>query len=302
LFNEQLTLPIIAFYAANRHWSPAKSNEIDAATQKSSRMDAYLMWWDASVQSSGLQTWVISKSLERNQLAAEAGKKSDDVDNDELALVNAALRMALDGAKGLKYDFAQKSLLLEWHTGALSESLATAFADLSDGQRAIVGLVADIARRMCLLNPHLGQQATQSTPGIVLIDELDVHLHPRWQRVIPHALQNAFPSVQFITASHSPQILGEVKPEEIVLLRPGGTSHPRASYGLDSSRVLEEIMDADPRPGEIAKLLDDIYESIQRGDLEGAGRGRKKLQELSPDLPELQRIDALMTRKARNVQ
>jgi predicted ATP-binding protein involved in virulence len=298
----QFTLPVIAFYAANRFWSAAEPSEMVAATQKSSRTDAYVMWWDASAASNNLQTWAISKSLERNQLAAEAGKKSDNVIDDELALVNSALKAALDGARGLKYDFAQRSLLVEWGAGTVGDLPDTRFADLSDGQRAIVGLVADIARRMCLLNPHLGQEVTHKTPGIVLIDELDVHLHPRWQRVIPHALRKAFPSVQFITATHSPQILGEVEPEEIVLLNASGAAHPRASYGLDSSSVLEEIMDANPRPVEIAKLLDDVYEAIERGDLVAARRDREMLEKRSPDLPELHRIDALMLRKAHSIR
>jgi predicted ATP-binding protein involved in virulence len=300
--NTQFTLPVIAFYTANRYWCDAEPSEMVAATQRSSRTDAYAMWWNASAASNHLQTWAISKSQERNQLAADAGKKSDNVDDDELALVNGALEVALDGARGLKYDFAQKSLLVEWDIRAAPDRPATLFADLSDGQRAIVGLVADIARRMCLLNPHLGQEVTSKTPGVVLIDELDVHLHPRWQRIIPHALRKAFPSVQFITASHSPQILGEVEPAQIVLLTASGTAHPRASYGLDSSRVLEEIMDADQRPAKVTKLLDDVYEAIERGDLDAARRDKGQLEKLSPDLPELHRIDALLTRKAHSVR
>jgi hypothetical protein len=61
-----------------------------------------------------------------------------------------------------------------------------------------------------------GSKECAQTPGIVLIDELDIHLHPQWQRQIANGLKAAFPNIQFITASHSPQILGGLKAEEIM--------------------------------------------------------------------------------------
>jgi Predicted ATP-binding protein involved in virulence len=293
----QLSLPIIAFYRANRHWNQPQPHEMQAATARNARTDGYASWWDASLDSSALQSWVIGKCLERFQTSSETGIAFDDIQSDELALVNQALALAVEGVKGLKYDLKQKSLLVEWSSTVGSAREPTAFENLSDGQRAVIGLVADIARRMCVLNPQLGHEVTNETPGVVLIDELDMHLHPRWQRILTSGLKRAFPKVQFIVASHSPQVLGELKPEEIILLRPSGTVHPQVSYGLTSSQVLEEIMDATARTPEVERLLAEVFELLERGELLIAKEKLEVLQTIAPGIPELTGAHALLRRK-----
>ena len=290
-------LPLIAFYRANRHWNQPPPHEMLAATQRNSRMDGYANWWDASVDSSALQGWAIAKCLERFQTSSETGVSFDAIVDDELASVNASLVAAVEGAKGLRYDLKQKSLLVEWMPVSGATRNPTAFENLSDGQRAVIGLVADIARRMCLLNPQLGQDVTIKTPGVVLIDELDMHLHPRWQRIITRGLQAAFPALQFIVASHSPQVLGELKPEQIILLRPEGTSHPQVSYGLDSSQVLEEIMSAPARSPEVEQALSTLFATLERNELDAARTQLDALKELAPGIAELGGAQALLKRK-----
>ncbi len=288
------TLPIFAFYRANRHWNGALPNEMMAVTQKNSRLDAYRSWWDASLDTSSLQSWVISKCLERLQTSSELSVAFQTIQDDELALVNDALALAVEGAKGLKYDLKQKSLLVEW-ADELREP--TAFENLSDGQRAVIGLVADIARRICLLNSHLGLQVVHQTPGVVLIDELDMHLHPKWQRILTSGLKRAFPAVQFIVASHSPQVLGELQPEEIIVLRPDGTSHPQVSYGLDSSAVLEEIMGANARTASVEVQLSQLFTDLEQGSLDSARNLLGQLKSTAPGIPELAGAEALLKRK-----
>ena len=78
---------------------------------------------------------------------------------------------------------------------------------LSDGVRNMLAMVADMAYRAAMLNPHLGKDAAKETPGIVLIDEIDLHLHPSWQRVVVEALHRTFPNIQFIATTHSPFII-----------------------------------------------------------------------------------------------
>lgn len=290
-------LPLAAFYRANRNWNQPQPHEMQAATQRNSRMDGYANWWDASLDSSALQGWAIAKCLERFQTSSETGVSFDGIVDDELALVNTALVAAVEGAKGLRYDLKQKSLLVEWTPIFGTTRDPTAFENLSDGQRAVIGLVADIARRMCLLNPQLGQDVTTKTPGIVLIDELDMHLHPKWQRIITQGLQTAFPALQFIVASHSPQVLGELQPEQIILLRPEGTSHPQVSYGLDSSQVLEEIMGATARSPGVEVALTRLFATLERNELDSAREQLNALSELAPGIAELGGAAALLKRK-----
>lgn len=292
-----VALPVLAFYRANRCWNPAPPNEMQAATARHARTDGYVSWWDASLDANALQSWVIGKCLERFQVSSESGTPFDSIQNDELALVNQALAAAIEGIKGLKYDLRQKSLLVEWIHSAESSGEPTAFEHLSDGQRAVIGLVADIARRMCVLNPQLNQAVTRETAGVVLVDELDNHLHPRWQRILISGLQRAFPKVQFIVASHSPQVLGELRPEKIILLRAHGTAHPQVSYGLTSSQVLEEIMEAEARTPEVQILLSEVFECLERSDLPLARKKLGMLEGKAPGIPELTGAHALLRRK-----
>ena len=296
--SHDLVLPLLAFYRANRYWNQPQPNEFQAATLKQSRLDAYASWWDASLDATAMQGWAIGKCLERFQTSSETGKLFDAIDDDELALVNAALADAVDGARGLRYDLKHKSLLMEWKPDDLGRPRdPTAFEHLSDGQRAVIGLVADIARRMCLLNPQLGNAVTLETPGIVLIDELDMHLHPEWQRRITRGLKAAFPAIQFIVASHSPQVLGELTPEEIIVLHPEGTSHPQVSYGLDSSSVLEEVMGATRRTLEIGDKLSKLFSVIERNQLSDAKVLLADLTARAPGIAETGGAAALIKRK-----
>jgi len=92
------------------------------------------------------------------------------------------------------------------------------FSALSDGYRNVIKIVTDIAAKMCVLNPYLGKDSLKMTPGVVVIDELDLSLHPTWQRRIVHILKELFPKVQFICAIHSPFIIQSLEPGELIAL------------------------------------------------------------------------------------
>ena len=123
--------------------------------------------------------------------------------------------------------------------------------DLSDGFRSILSMVADLAYRMVRLNPFLGRRAILDTPGIVLIDEIDMHLHPSWQQTVLLDLQKAFPKVQFIVTTHSPQVLGSVPPDSIRVLEWEkefvGVRRVNFSLGATSYQILQDIQNVQPR-------------------------------------------------------
>jgi len=140
---------------------------------------------------------------------------------------------------------------------------------LSDGERGSLALVLDLTRRLAQANPALDDPAAQG-PGVVLIDEIDLHLHPKWQREIVRNLPDAFPKLQFIATTHSPQVIGEVQQDRIQVMGRGPVFSPTHSFGVDSSRVLEEIMDASPRSPEVQTLLDDLSRRVAEKNLEAA--------------------------------
>ncbi|WP_258166679.1 AAA family ATPase [Pseudomonas poae] len=109
---------------------------------------------------------------------------------------------------------------------------------LSDGEKCLLAMVGDLARRLTLLNREVPDPLEEK--GVVLIDELDLHLHPGWQRTVVANLEKTFPNCQFIITTHSPQILGELPAESIMLLKDGQyLGHPERSLGLRSGEVIE---------------------------------------------------------------
>ncbi len=110
---------------------------------------------------------------------------------------------------------------------------------LSDGLRNAIAMVADLAFRAYKLNPQLGTQAALETPGVALIDEVDMFLHPSWQQTILKSLRTAFPKLQFIVSTHSPQVLTTVPSESIRVLREGNVyAAPAGAEGAKPGRLL----------------------------------------------------------------
>ncbi len=145
-------------------------------------------------------------------------------------------------------------------------------SQLSDGERGILALVIDLARRLSIANPSLDDPL--QAQAVVLIDELDLHLHPQWQRSIVSKLTTTFPNCQFIATTHSPLIIGEVAPDNIILLRQeeGRVNVIQQSnlegFGLDSSWILRQLMDTDSRNPQTQAQIDRIEESLEEGDLD----------------------------------
>lgn len=150
---------------------------------------------------------------------------------------------------------------------------------LATGTRISAGLAIDLASRMARANPALGERdLLDTTPGIVLIDEVDLHLHPSWQQQIIPLLRRTFPRVQFIVTTHSPQVIGTVEAENIRVLNEYNVSTPDYAEGLRPEVVLQQLQGVDPVPNTPSrKLLDQYLELVDSG--EGLSSDAKKLRE-----------------------
>ena len=170
---------------------------------------------------------------------------------------------------------------------------------LSDGEKNLLAMVGDLARRLAIANPEM--ENPEQGSGVVLIDEIELHLHPKWQRMVIPALLRTFPNCQFIITTHSPQVLGEVKDGKIYQLantESGVAAKIVRTYGRDSNRILEDEMGVPKRSQKIKDDLLNLFRLIDDGNLPKARELQEYLKgEIGFDEPEFARADVLIHRK-----
>jgi predicted ATP-binding protein involved in virulence len=171
---------------------------------------------------------------------------------------------------------------------------------LSDGEKCLLAMVSDLARRLAIANPGLADPLQGE--GIILIDEIELHFHPQWQRGILPTLSATFPNCQFIVSTHSPQIVSDVQPDAIYLLQqtPQGlaAAHAVSSYGRDSNQILEDLMGVPDRPLHIKSRLQQLFRLIDDGNLDAAQQLKEQLeQQIGLDEPEFAKADVMIRRK-----
>lgn len=144
---------------------------------------------------------------------------------------------------------------------------------LSDGERGLLALVFDLTRRLAIANPESDDPIAEGV-ALVLIDEIELHLHPKWQRDVMIRLPKIFKSCQFVITTHSPQVLGEVHARCVRLLNTKEgrvvVETPAMSYGVDSNWILNVLMGADEMDQDVGRELEDISRLIQARELEMA--------------------------------
>ncbi|UYA62529.1 ATP-binding protein [Pectobacterium sp. F1-1] len=151
---------------------------------------------------------------------------------------------------------------------------------LSQGEKSLMALVGDIARRLAMMNPGLDNPLHGQ--GIILIDELDMHLHPSWQRNIIERLTTTFPHCQFILTTHSPLVISDSKDVLVYSLDDGKLTEVPSQYGQDANSVLLEVMDTHIRNAHIASKFNDLLDLIQRKQL---AQAKTLLNQLTEELP-----------------
>jgi len=202
---KNISLPVLGHYSAGRAWLPAKerTSNFEPSLNRVSRFDAYEHCLEGRIRDKELQQWFLFEAVE----AAQRGKKREG-----MIAVESAILSCMPGASGLHFDGDRREIVATMSDGEKP------FYSLSDGQRSMLSLVADIAIKAVILNPHLGKEAAKLSPGVILIDELDLHLHPKWQRRVIEDLRQAFPNIQFICTTHSPFIVQTLRPGELINL------------------------------------------------------------------------------------
>lgn len=203
----------------------AKLTEEDLAQDFASRLAGYRNCLRPHCNPTDLLKWLKFEQ----QLAVQEQREST-----QFVVVKQAMQMAIEGCTKVCYHLRLGLLI------TIEGQASLPFSALSDGQRNMAAMIGDIAYKAAQLNPQLGREVLQKTKGIVLIDELDLHLHPRWQRRVIEDLRRIFPEIQFVATTHSPFIVQTARDGEIIKL--DGDDFPEPS-GKTIEEVARLIMD-----------------------------------------------------------
>jgi predicted ATP-binding protein involved in virulence len=266
------------------HYSTARSIMNDQAERKSAAGTSQLAYVNA-LQSNALSLRQFANWMRAQiELASERPASRHLVDG-----IRTALERFLPGYSNLRPSTESASRVEIDVNGTTLD-----VRQLSDGERSVLALILDIAKRLAQANPRLDDPLT-SAHAVILIDEIDLHLHPQWQRKIVGNLEKTFPSCQFIATTHSPQIIGEVPPENIQMIKDGGIHSPSRSFGIDSSRVLEEVMDTKARNADVEDKISRVAMLIGDSKAEEAKAAIKTLSDdIGEDDPEITRARTLL--------
>ncbi len=219
-------LPLCVYYRVARAHQPQEYSTLDL-TAPESRLAGYENAFALRLDPIPFQRWF--KTME---LAALQERKP----NALLEVVREAVRQCIDNCETVQHIISRDEIVVRFKDGQLRP-----FRQLSDGYRLTLAMVADLAWRCFTLNPHLGPAALQETSGVVLIDEIEMHLHPLWQRRIVGDLRSTFPKLQFIATTHSPFIVQSMKAEEVIPLS-GPEQVDEQPYKLGIEEVSEELL------------------------------------------------------------
>lgn len=169
---------------------------------------------------------------------------------------------------------------------------------LSDGERGLLALVFDLTRRLAIANP-VSDDPIADGVALVLIDEIELHLHPKWQRDVLQRLRETFKGCQFVVTTHSPLVLGEVPARCVRFLEfvdgKVGVTVPTEAYGMDANRILQEFMGAPVRNRQVDDELKALFELIDQEQFDEARAAIAALErKLGEDEPELTRASSLI--------
>lgn len=275
-----LVLPLISYYGTGRLW--AKKQHQNNDVRPFTRLDGYAGALDAETDDYLLLSWFKKMTIQELQRARQAGDGVGEIAS--FSVVKQAIEQCFSLISGIEdaqvdFDFDANDLLVVYRTPE-GEVQSLPLGYFSDGYRTTLSMVADIAYRMALLNPGLADAVVKETPGVVLIDEVDLHLHPLWQARILGDLRAIFPKIQFIVTTHAPVVISSVRASHIRKLSVDSEEPitPQGEiYGGDLGRILGDLMDAQERPEDVRNMFDEFYSKLDAGSFAAAEEVLQKL-------------------------
>lgn len=275
------SLPVFAFYPVNR---AVRDDDFPKRIRIKHEFDPISVYDDFLTSSANFRLF-FEWFREREDIENENLRTNGILQNVDtlefLDLQLEAVRSALEKFLPEYHDFRIKRQPLRMVVTKGDQELR--IDSLSVGETCFIALIGDIARRLSIANPR--KRNPLEGEGVILIDEIDLHLHPAWQRRAVTNLTKVFPNVQFVVTTHSPQILSEVAPESIRLLYQEDNlikfTIPKQSIGLNSVEILRELMDDPGINSTVPKRIAEIATKIDHDEFDAA---RELIQKLKVDL------------------
>lgn len=298
LVDSQSEFPLVAYYGTSRALTPTNSKVAINPFENEIRSEGYDSALDAKVNYGIIKNWF--SKIEVDELRKRDELKDHKFIHPAKRLVSETVYQIVERATSLEFDKNSNDVVVHWKNEK-DECVKLTLEQLSEGYRNMVALTIDLVRRAYLLNPTSGNPLAVN--GIVLIDEIELHLHPRWQQRVLNDLTNLFKNIQFIVTTHSPQVLTTVHAESVRIVSADANEATlltgTSTYGSESTRMLEDVLGGNTRPQhvDIVKKLNrytelvesdqwDTYEALElkAALYQWGGQTEAELQRLETDI------------------
>ncbi|MFM6200387.1 MAG: AAA family ATPase, partial [Dolichospermum sp.] len=255
-----LSLPILVYYQTNRiSISSASLNDSIKDTQVINQLDGYKEAFSDKINDfRDFLYWFKEEEEYENEVRL---RQDTNFRNPRLEIIRKALETFLEGFPNTQFSDLHIVRVSSSREGGIRRLSKPSLVikkngenfkldQLSDGEKTLLMIVVDIARRLAILNPSITNpwELLEKGTGIILIDEIDLHLHPQWQRIVIPSFRKTFPHCQFIVTTHSPQVLSGVNRENVFILEDSEIVETPHTFGRDSNSILSEVMGVEKRP------------------------------------------------------
>lgn len=251
-------LPLLSFESEARVWQNRREDFGKELKKKlNDRRCGYIGCLDYSLDVKGILSWCLKMEME----AFHRGQKVAEYEAfKEIVAVFMQRINELEETPVLRYSRQLESMV--YCEGGEEMPIY----NLSAGYQSLLWMIMNLAYRLALLNPGYAKNLREAE-GIVLIDEIDMHLHPKWQWNVVNALEEALPNVQFIMATHSPIVISACKNAALILIdRDQKVNYLPDAYGYSMKDVLELRQGSMEKPRELQRLLEQFEEAVNRDD------------------------------------
>lgn len=268
--SEESELPVLSFQGAGRVWSQKREKSENVFRKKYVRTVGYM---DSLLEASNIKL-LMNWCVKMEQIAWQKEIAIAEYEAVKKTVADFMKQMNAEKCCDVFYDKQMEELMYR------DGSQIMPVNDLSSGFQSLVWMVFDIAYRMAVLNPQAGCDIAK-TNGIVLIDELDMHLHPKWQWRVIDALRNVFPNVQFIATTHAPILFASAKDVWVIDIEKEEPEYRRSHYGIDLNTSINQYQETNEVAEEIHAMEEAFCDEMDEENYEKAKMILEKLERLT---------------------